>query len=195
MLPRGQRQIFRLAVGLLRLAKDIRVLAYVPLQVLACIVGLVGGNHLPLLAEHHARQVRAPERGCAEGSVDSGDKVRLRAVLQFKVDGGLFRLREVLQCFHGLVVGHHLHAAHVLVLHTLSRQTVATLQQVLPLDVELIDGRAVVGYLPILSHLYARHLFQHVTNRAVTIFGKSRHLIDQGIAPLSYLLGLDGHLL
>ena len=56
----GQCQIVGLAVSLCFFIQDIDMFSDVALQVFACVIGLIGRNHLPLFTEHHSCEVTIP---------------------------------------------------------------------------------------------------------------------------------------
>ena len=90
---------------------------------------------------------------------------------------------DVAQRLDGLVVFHDLDAGHVLRPDVVCRQRIASVEQVHSLDVELVDGFAVVADFARLLDLDARHLAQYVGDGAVLCLGEACHVVAHRVAP------------
>ena len=149
-------------------------------DVVARVVAFVERHVLPLPREIHAHGFGRPEGIVADGTarllyaaaqhgVDSDGA--LGGVLQLEVDGHVVGELLTLQGLDGLMVLQHLHGGDVGGVDVVGGQSVAPLQEVHVLHVEVLDAFAVELDGAALRHLYARHAFQHVTDDTVALLG------------------------
>ena len=186
-------------------------------HVVARVVSFIQRHVLPAPAKVHAHRFRRPERIPAYGvpalvqhsGADAPSPGHLPScthhrvhghgafgrVLQLEVDGHVVGQFLALQHLHGLVVLQHLHGGHIAGVDVVGGQTVAALQQVHLLHIELLDGLAVVLYLPVVGHLDTRHTFQHIADDAVALLLIGSHEVVHCVALLADLLCLHVDLL
>ena len=119
----------------------------------------------------------------AAGAAKRSGPVRTGLFLQTEVQGRAVAVEHVAQRLDRLVVLHHLDAGHVLRGNVVRRKTIAAVEHVHPLDVELVDRLAVVADLARLFDLDARHLAQHVGDRAVLCLGEACDVVAHRVAP------------
>ena len=171
--------------------------------VVARIVALVDGHVLAALAEVHRRGLARHERITAYVTLQLGTTTQhgvdgegaLGLGAQLEVDGHLIGNLLPLQRLDGLVVLHHLHGAHILCADVLRGQSVACVQHVHVLDVELRYVLPVVLDASALAHLHAGHALDDVGNHAVVLLLVGGHVVVDGVAAPPYLVGHDAHLL
>ena len=63
--------------------------------------------------------------------------------------------------------------------------------QVKTLDIELVDGFALIEYLSVVFYLHTRHLADDICYRAVLFLLEARNRICDGVLVLYYSVGLD----
>ena len=80
------------------------------------------------------------------------------------------------------MVGQHLHVLHLRSTHVLAGHRVVAAHQVHPLDVEIVDGLALITDRAVLADLQSRHLGNHVGDRAVLLVAESRYAVGQRVA-------------
>jgi hypothetical protein len=103
-------------------------------------------------------------------------------VLGLDVERRVVGVHELVERPDGLVVFEHLHALDGVAGQVVAGQVIAAFQQVLPVDVKLADGLALVANLPVAGYFNARHLLQHVRNHPVLLIGKGIDLVAERIA-------------
>ena len=163
-----------------------RELVQIGRRVLARVVALEVEHRLTLRGDAHGEGRAAAQHlvgRSAAGAAKRSGPVRTGLFFQAEVQGRAVAVEDVAQRLDRLVVLHHLDAGHVLRGDVVRSQRVAAVEHVHPLDVELVDRFAVVADLTRLFDLDARHLAQHVGNRAVLRFGEARDVVAHRVAP------------
>ena len=142
------------------------------------------GLHLPPLPYLHAHCVAAHVGGVVgkEIGAQRGEELVAGRVLQHDVHSDVVGEDTVAQGLHRLVVLHHLGFLHVLGPDVVGELVILSLAQVKPLHGEAADGLSPVFDLPVLLHVYAGQLPQHVLEVVVALSGKLCQVVDDGVA-------------
>ncbi len=89
----------------------------------------------------------------------------------------------------------HLHGGDVVGVDIVGRYPVMTFHEIKTLDIEILYGLSLIGYLTGLRHAYSRHLFQYIGDRLIGLREKGVNVVVDCVALRVDFLGLDNNLL
>ncbi len=81
----------------------------------------------------------------------------------------------------------HLYRLHVILRQIICRKSVLAADEVVPIDIEFVDGLPVIHDCAVVVHLYTRQTLYDIDYGVILLLGKLVDIVDQRIAFLIYV--------
>ena len=171
---------------------------YLVADVDARVVVLIHHHGLEMLVELHPHQTVVVRHTFAppchtRAQVGQSRPHRTGIFLQDYVERRLLAEADPAQGLHLLMMLQHLHILHFVRRDVVAGHGILPAHQVEPLDVESVDGFALILNAAVRLHLQSRHLGNDVGNGAVLGLLEVGYGISQRISPLGNAFGLCHH--